>query len=191
MGYYIKREHVERNLKLLQNIRDHLNRGEILTLTYENESPSRIEYKIRNVLKSAETYTEFGFSDLFDKVTLSVKGNSILVKPRYPGVTSYGDVVDESGALQQVINQSGTVGQIRFRPSPSYNEQAIREAVDSLGWIVDSIRSDGSDLIMVISRDEIQEPRSSRRDTAFDILDNADEVSSDSLIKKLEEEFGQ
>lgn len=138
MAYYPSRETVRRNRGLLLAIQRHVELGEPLILEpADGQSLGGARYWVRNLLKSAEVYPDFGFPDLADQVTVSITPDSkVLLKPksvpsdRAPSVERF----DEIMAMSELMAESAKEKALSFWPSAEFDEEGFIEGALDNGW---------------------------------------------------------
>lgn len=139
MGYWITRSLISDNKELLQDILDALNSDQTLELDVPIESLSKMQWGIRNILKSAEAFpSEFGgiFAHLASSVSLKLDypTGKIRVIPRALAKRGVAPVNDELTAAASLDSYSGDLTRIEFRPSSIYSESGLERALARKGW---------------------------------------------------------
>ncbi len=194
MGYWITRGAVTDNMELLEQIKDAVAGGTVVRLSVGHGEPSTLIYHVRQALKSAEFYGDYGFRHLCKAVTVSATDGQIIIKPRSYAV-AVDSVQDEMGVIGELVDYQGTFHTLRFRPTDKYVESGIRMACEGLSWDVETIKDNGDGtLTLSVSRPDDHKPERVRpaRRGAFDVLErHGSEITDTELGDRLEEEFGE
>lgn len=181
MGYSIKREHVAHNKKVLQAIEDKISAGDTFILRpRKGMTASQVAFQIRNILKSAEAFEDYGFAHLASQVTISTKAKEVEIAPRY----GYAEprILSDLAALEHLMQTNENFLTLTF-----HLRGDIEDFVDALGdeWKVTSIHeNEEAESVTVSFAREIEESA----DSPFSILSASESTDYDEYLKKLMDE---
>lgn len=180
MGYSIRREHVTHNEKLLEALDVKLAKGEIFTLEPRGDmTPSQVAYQIRNVLKSAETFEEYGYAHLASQVRVAQKSDRVELSPRYGFAKA--KVMSDVAAMEYLLNETRDFVTLTFR----LGDTSIEDFASALeDWKITSVRENADEKSTTVSfeRKELTE------DSPFSVLSAADSPDYEDHIQSLLED---
>lgn len=174
MAYYPTRETVRRNQDLLTEIRYAVTDKEPLVLEpQEGQSVGGARYWVRNLLKSAEIYSDFGYADLAGMVTVGITNDGrvrIVPKtgpsPAAPTVSRF----DEMMAMSELMaDHASRELELTFWPTETFDAEGFIEASLENGWEVMVVEQPDGSMVASCTR------FADRRASPFDLIGGRDE----------------
>lgn len=158
MGYSTSRAKARDNKELFHQIEMAIEDGRAISFKPSlNQTPTALEFQIRNALKSAQAYPEFGFDHLDDQVTVSQQGGQVTIKPRTKAIKAERTEEERGDSLVRFMGRldsySGTTLEDTFKMAPDDDITNIFEVIREKGWEIDGFQRDGLYVKMMVSRE--------------------------------------
>jgi len=141
MGYTIKPGIVEDNEVILNAIYDAMVAGTEARFQVPPDSISRLTYKLREILKNTEIFTEEcggKFAGLGRMVSISVDPQTLDIVVSSKGFTQDKIRRPDEGIVfeqfKQHVARGGSMAMYQFKPSSGFSAEAFERACEGLGW---------------------------------------------------------
>lgn len=158
MAYYLTRRQVEKHRDLLNQIRNAIDENKDVHIKPSaNQTIGGCKYWIRNLLKCASQYPDFGYGDIANEIVVeTMVGGSLVLKPslRSSRVAPEIAIFDELAAMGEIISSAGNDLELEFTPSEDFHEGGMYDACYELGWKLVTIAKHGSVCTIKLVREE-------------------------------------